>query len=82
MEDDFDDDAVGMPDDDLTGGGDLGELDLEGEGADVELDLEGGEPSGRPGGAVRARAKASKPAAAHFRDIGKRANMASLQIED
>src|SRR5437762_3271075 len=26
MEDDFDDDAVGMPDDDLTGGGDLGEL--------------------------------------------------------
>ena len=50
MEDDFDDDAVGMPDDDLTGGGDLGDLDLEGEeGGDVELDLEGGEPAGRPG---------------------------------
>ncbi len=65
MEDDFDDDAVEMPDDDLTGGGDLGDLDLEGEeGGDVELDLEGGEPAGRPGGAVRARAKAPKPAPA------------------
>ena len=56
MEDDFDDDAVGMRDDDLTGGGDLGDLDVEGEGGDVELDLEAGEePKGRPGGGARGR---------------------------
>ena len=61
MDDDFDDDAVGMPDDDLTGGGDLGDLDIEGEEAGVvELDLEGGEPTGRPGGGARARARAAR----------------------
>src|SRR5262250_2097360 len=60
MEDDFDDDAVGMPDDDLTGGGDLGDLDIEGEATEVEIDLEGGEPAGRAGGGARARSKAAK----------------------
>ena len=40
--DDFDDDGgLGLPDDDLAGGPDLGDLDDEGDGADVELDLEG-----------------------------------------
>jgi hypothetical protein len=58
MKDEFDDHGMGLPDEEMTGGSDLHDLDSGAEG-DIELDLEGGERTGRPGGAARAHAPAS-----------------------
>ena len=53
--DDFDDDGgMGLPDDDLTGGPELGDLDEDGE--DAELDLEAGDEPAAP------RPRAASPA--------------------
>ncbi len=57
MEDDFDD--VGLADDDLTGDGELPDLDG-GDETDIDLDAEGAlEPAGRPSGGARARTSSS-----------------------
>src|SRR5881394_3512925 len=59
MQDDFDDGGMDLPDDDLTGGGELGDLEHGGEeGADLEMG--GGEPKGRPSGGARAHAGGGK----------------------
>ena len=58
MKDEFDDHGMGLPDEEMTGGSDLHDLDSGAEG-DIELDMEGGERTGRPGGAARAHAPAS-----------------------
>ena len=58
MKDEFDDHGMGLPDEEMTGGSDLHDLDTGAEG-DIELDMEGGERTGRPGGAARAHAPAS-----------------------
>ena len=53
MQDDFDDGGIGLPDDEMTGGSDLPDLDG---GAETEIDLDaegGGMPSGRPSGGAR-----------------------------
>src|ERR1700691_6259992 len=58
MKDEFDDGGMGLPDEEMTGGSDLHDLDTGTEG-DVELDLEGGERTGRPGGGARTHAPSS-----------------------
>ena len=63
MQDDFDDGGMDLPDDDLTGGGEIGDLE-HGDHEGVDLDMgAGGEPAGRPSGGARAHAGGgSKPA--------------------
>jgi hypothetical protein len=58
MKDEFDDHGMGLPDEEMTGGSDLHDLDAGSEG-DIELDLEGGERTGRPSGGARTHAPAS-----------------------
>jgi hypothetical protein len=58
MKDEFDDHGMGLPDEEMTGGSDLHDLDTGSEG-DIELDLEGGERTGRPSGGARTHAPAS-----------------------
>src|ERR1700676_923689 len=58
MKDEFDDHGMGLPDEEMTGGSDLHDLDTGAEG-DIELDMEGGERTGRPGGGARTHAPAS-----------------------
>jgi hypothetical protein len=58
MKDEFDDHGMGLPDEEMTGGSDLHDLDTGAEG-DIELDMEGGERTGRPSGGARTHAPAS-----------------------
>src|ERR1700681_1331735 len=58
MKDEFDDHGMGLPDEEMTGGSDLHDLDAGSEG-DIELDLEAGERTGRPSGGARTHAPAS-----------------------
>jgi hypothetical protein len=58
MQDDFDDGGVGLPEDDMTGGSDLADLDAGAEG-DIDLDMEIGGLSGRPSGGARSRSSSS-----------------------
>jgi hypothetical protein len=58
MKNDFDEGGMGLPDEEMTGGSDLHDLDTGAEG-EIELDLEGGERTGRPGGGARTHAPSS-----------------------
>src|ERR1700681_4093351 len=58
MKDEFDDHGMGLPDEEMTGGSDLHDLDTGSEG-DIELDMESGERTGRPSGGARTHAPAS-----------------------
>ena len=58
MKDDFDDGGMGLPDEEISGGSEMHDLDAGAEG-DIELDLEGGERTGRPGGGARTHAPSS-----------------------
>jgi hypothetical protein len=58
MKDEFDDHGMGLPDEEMTGGSDLHDLDA-GSESDIELDIEGGERTGRPSGGARTHAPAS-----------------------
>src|ERR1700732_4338434 len=58
MKDDFDDGGMGLPDEEISGGSELHDMDSGAEG-DIELDLEGGERTGRPGGGARTHAPSS-----------------------
>src|SRR6185503_8558745 len=53
MQDDFYDNGMDLPDDDVTGGSDLGDLES---GPDIDIDLDSAsEPTGRTSGGARAR---------------------------
>src|SRR5713226_1338270 len=58
MKNDFEEGGMGLPDEEITGGSDLHDLDTGAEG-DIELDLEGGERTGRPSGGARTHAPSS-----------------------
>jgi hypothetical protein len=55
MKDDFDDGGIGLPDDEITGGSDLADMES-GSESEVDIDLDNERrPGGRSSGGARAR---------------------------